>query len=301
MRSWKLKKYFDEQKPPRPLDLVNPDAAQELGWPFSLVLADKQLEAQANSALYEMTPSTKTASAPAEVTFHWSDGHLDVTKKLKFAQDYQLSIEVAVRSTASRCPRPSPGAADSATAPSTRNRSSSPFYKQNGNLNMLQYKKLGGRETRSSRSSRPARWNSRESRTNFLRRFSFPTAPTWRFGTGRNGITRPQTASRRPSPRRKWPSARRIPGPLKLRVYVGPKDLATARQSAAVARRAGAVRLVRRDRQAAAFRAAMAAPLHSRTRAGRSSSSRWRSRWLLLPMRIWTFHSRARCRRWRRK
>src|ERR1700689_1870456 len=27
-RSWELKKYFDEQKPPRPLDLVNPDVAQ---------------------------------------------------------------------------------------------------------------------------------------------------------------------------------------------------------------------------------------------------------------------------------
>ena len=25
VRSWKLKKYFDDQNPPRPLDLVNPD------------------------------------------------------------------------------------------------------------------------------------------------------------------------------------------------------------------------------------------------------------------------------------
>jgi YidC/Oxa1 family membrane protein insertase len=44
VRSWKLKKYLDEETPPRPLDLVDPNAAQELGWPFSLVLADKQLE-----------------------------------------------------------------------------------------------------------------------------------------------------------------------------------------------------------------------------------------------------------------
>ena len=29
------------------------------------------------------------------MTFHWSDGHLDVTKKLNFTQDYQLSVEVA--------------------------------------------------------------------------------------------------------------------------------------------------------------------------------------------------------------
>ena len=55
VRSWKLKKYFDDQTPPRPLDLVNSDVSEQLGWPFSLVLSDKQLEKQANSALYEVT------------------------------------------------------------------------------------------------------------------------------------------------------------------------------------------------------------------------------------------------------
>ena len=56
MRSWKLKNYFDDQKPPHPLDLVDPSASQQLGWPFSLMLSDPQLEAQANSALYQVTP-----------------------------------------------------------------------------------------------------------------------------------------------------------------------------------------------------------------------------------------------------
>ena len=46
VQSWKLKKYFDDQKPPQPLDLVNDSVAQQLGWPFSLVLSDPQLEAQ---------------------------------------------------------------------------------------------------------------------------------------------------------------------------------------------------------------------------------------------------------------
>jgi YidC/Oxa1 family membrane protein insertase len=55
VRSWKLKKYFDDQKTPHPLDLVNPDVSEELGWPFSLMLSDKQLEKQANSALYQVT------------------------------------------------------------------------------------------------------------------------------------------------------------------------------------------------------------------------------------------------------
>ena len=34
VRSWKLKKYSDDQKPAHLLDLVNNSAAQELGWPF---------------------------------------------------------------------------------------------------------------------------------------------------------------------------------------------------------------------------------------------------------------------------
>ena len=44
---------MNDQKPPHPLDLVNDSVAQEFGWPFSLVMADPQLEAKANSALYE--------------------------------------------------------------------------------------------------------------------------------------------------------------------------------------------------------------------------------------------------------
>ena len=50
VKTWQLNKYFDDQKPPHPLDLVNDSVAQQLGWPFSLVLTDPQLEAKANSA-----------------------------------------------------------------------------------------------------------------------------------------------------------------------------------------------------------------------------------------------------------
>src|SRR6202040_139729 len=89
VRSWKLKKYFDDQKPPQPLELVDSSAGQQLGWPFSLMLSDAQLEARANSGLYEVTPSSGQVDAPAVITLHWSDAHLDVTKKLNFTQDYE--------------------------------------------------------------------------------------------------------------------------------------------------------------------------------------------------------------------
>src|SRR5271156_1419161 len=53
VKTGQLNKYRDDQKPPRPLDLVNDSVAQQLGWPFSLVMSDAQLEAKANSGLYE--------------------------------------------------------------------------------------------------------------------------------------------------------------------------------------------------------------------------------------------------------
>ncbi len=53
VKSWQLKKYKDDSKPQRVLDVVHPEAAGQVGgWPFAVVLDDAQLEAQANSALY---------------------------------------------------------------------------------------------------------------------------------------------------------------------------------------------------------------------------------------------------------
>jgi YidC/Oxa1 family membrane protein insertase len=95
--SWQLKKYTDDAKPPRTLDLVHPDVAKQSGWPFSLVLDDPQLEAAANNGLYEVTPAGGTVEAPAEVKLDWSDGHLAVSKRLKFdSGKYLMELETSV-------------------------------------------------------------------------------------------------------------------------------------------------------------------------------------------------------------
>jgi len=105
VRSWQLKKYKDDHKPPRTLDVVNSDLAQQTGgWPFSLKLSDAQLENAANQGLYQVSSSVDPASedgvttltAPAEVDFHWSDGQLDVTKKLKFDHSYIVELQTTV-------------------------------------------------------------------------------------------------------------------------------------------------------------------------------------------------------------
>ena len=228
VRSWKLKKYLDEETPPRPLDLVDPDAAKEVGWPFSLVLADKQLEAEANSALYEMTPSAENASAPVEVTFHWSDGHLDVTKKLKFAQDYQLSIEVGV--TLDGTPLPATVAWRGGFGDRAAFRESqyvTPIYKQNGKLSTLAFKKLGqpGNQLEPLEQAGPMEYAGIEDQ--FFAAVFIPDGTDiamWNWQQWHHSTANGQAVS---DPEAEMAVGAMNPGPVKLRAYIGPKDLVT--------------------------------------------------------------------------
>ena len=97
VRSWQLKNYRDDAKPPQTLDVVHPEAARQLnGWPLSLMLEDPGLEGAANTALYEIQPAGGDLHAPAEVTLAWSDGRLAVTKKLRFESSYIVEMESEV-------------------------------------------------------------------------------------------------------------------------------------------------------------------------------------------------------------
>ncbi|MGB7669177.1 MAG: membrane protein insertase YidC, partial [Candidatus Acidiferrales bacterium] len=56
VHSWKLEKYRNNENPPKPLELVNPAAAQQLNaWPLSIRLDDPKLDAAANNGLYVVT------------------------------------------------------------------------------------------------------------------------------------------------------------------------------------------------------------------------------------------------------
>jgi YidC/Oxa1 family membrane protein insertase len=94
VKSWQLKKYRDDARPPRVLDLVQPDSSTKTGgWPFSLVFDDPQVEKAANSALYKVSGDNTALAAPADLTFTWSDGHLEVTKKFHFGHSYVVDVE----------------------------------------------------------------------------------------------------------------------------------------------------------------------------------------------------------------
>jgi YidC/Oxa1 family membrane protein insertase len=98
VKSWQLKKYKDDAKPRRVLDVVHPEAAQQTGgWPFAVVLDDDELGKAANDGLYKIFPDGGTLHAPADAEFVWSDGHLEVTKHFKFDHTYVVRVETSVK------------------------------------------------------------------------------------------------------------------------------------------------------------------------------------------------------------
>ncbi len=103
VKSWQLKKYMDDSKPQRVLDVVHPQASQQLGaWPFSLMLDDANLQNAANTGLYKLTSDTAmqpgvAIKAPADITFEWSDGHLDITKQFHFENSYVVTTTTTAK------------------------------------------------------------------------------------------------------------------------------------------------------------------------------------------------------------
>ncbi len=226
VRSWKLKKYLDDQKPPHPLELVNTAAAQQLGWPFSLLLSDAQLEAKANSGLYEVTPDQINVAAPIEVTFHWNDGHLDVTKKLIFTRDYEMTAEVSVLLDGKPIPAALAwrgGFGDRAVYKAAS--LVTVYYKQNDKLNLLQYKKLGvsGSQSQPALQTGPMEYLGIEDQ--FFTAAFLPDGTElslWHW-TQDHGIVddgKPAT-----EPIAEMAAGTTIAAPLRARIYVGPKDL----------------------------------------------------------------------------
>ncbi len=98
VKSWQLKKYKDDAKPQRVLDVVHPEVSQQTGgWPFSIVLDDEQLQNAANAGLYQVSSAESRLQAPADAEFTWSDGHLEVTKRFHFDHTYVVRVETSAK------------------------------------------------------------------------------------------------------------------------------------------------------------------------------------------------------------
>ena len=229
VKSWKLKKYFDDQKPPRELDLVDADVAQELGWPFSIFLTDAQQEAQANSGLYQITPAMDHFDAPATITFHWSDGHLEVTKKLTFNESYEMSVQTAVQFDG----KPVEGSAvawrggfgDKAVYKAST--LVNVFYKLNGKLEILPLKKLGVPNNQIQPALQPGPLEYTGIEDQFFTAVFLPDSTDLSLSLWHWTQFHHITAGDKPESEQvaEVAAGSPLPQPLQMRVFVGPKDL----------------------------------------------------------------------------
>ncbi len=150
VKSWQLKKYKDDSKPQKILDLVHPKAAADTGgWPFSMVIDDPQLEKAANSGLYKISGDSVLLTAPADLTLSWSDGHLEVTKKFHFDHSYVLTVETSVTYNGTRLHGGLAwrgGFGDLTVTNPIPVETVTTFYSENGKLSTFAHKKLDAPE-----------------------------------------------------------------------------------------------------------------------------------------------------------
>jgi YidC/Oxa1 family membrane protein insertase len=159
VKSWQLKKYMDDSKPQRVLDVVHPQAAEQVGgWPFALVLDDQQMQTQANTALYVANVHAKDVRpgdpigpllAPEELQLAWSDGHLEVTKTFQFDHSYVVRVETSVKYNGTPIKAGVAwlgGFGDLTVQNPVPVETVNTFYNEGGKLTDLPYKKLEGPE-----------------------------------------------------------------------------------------------------------------------------------------------------------
>ena len=92
VKSWILKKYQDDHG--KPLELVS-SAAEKYGYPLSLWTYDETQRNKISSALY-VASSSGNLTAPAQVTFEYSDQDLTVRKSFSFDHSYVVHVETSV-------------------------------------------------------------------------------------------------------------------------------------------------------------------------------------------------------------
>jgi YidC/Oxa1 family membrane protein insertase len=145
VKSWVLKKFQDDQG--RPLDLVNPIAAPKYGYPLSLWTYDETLRNKLNAALY-VSSGEGNLTAPASLSFEYSDAGLTVRKSFQFDHSYVVRVETSVFSNGdpvNAFPAWPAGFGDQTTPPAF---ASAQFeYQVNSNTERIPAKKVSGGNT----------------------------------------------------------------------------------------------------------------------------------------------------------
>jgi YidC/Oxa1 family membrane protein insertase len=231
VRSWQLKHYKDDAKPPQTLDLVHAEVAKQFGWPFSITLDDSELEAAANTGVYEVTPPGGKLEAPAQVTMEWSDGHLAVSKTIKFDRSYIIEVETSV--TLDGKPLGHGIGWRGGFGDITGYKAAQQvqvFYSSAGKFQLLPYNKLGTPNAPATPLHRPGPFDYAGIEDKYFAAAFLPRAA----GAGYLTLTdwtheRDVVVDGKPAkePVCEMAAGTTVAGPLHLRVFVGPKDFDT--------------------------------------------------------------------------
>ena len=243
VKSWQLKNYKDDcdgkrkdeacfednvVKQQGTLDLVHKQAAAERGgWPFALVFDDPQLGTLANSGLYKISSDANSLEAPADLTFTWSDGHLQVTKKFHFDHSYTVSVETTVTNNGNHVMTGVAwlgGFGDPTVTNPIPVETVFTFYSEGGKLSTFAHKKLDGPEKWGNVWQGGKEFTGIEDRyftATFLPPLNEPTPLQTRYWKVFHNIKVDGKDQSEPVPEIATATAAQN---MALRVYVGPKD-----------------------------------------------------------------------------
>jgi len=228
VKSWQLKNYKDDSKPQKTLDLVHPQAAADTGgWPFALVLDNGDFAKLANSGLYKVSTDSDSLSAPADLTFTWSDGRLQVTKKFHFDHSYTVGVETTVTNDGTPVTAGLGwlgGFGDLTVTNPIPVETVFTFYSEGGKLSTFPHKKLDGPEKWGSVWLGGKEFTGIEDRyftAAFLPPLTNPTPLETRYWKVWHNIKVDGKDQSEPVPEIATATAA---SPMEMRVYVGPKD-----------------------------------------------------------------------------
>lgn len=227
VRSWKLEKYRNNETPPKPLELVDATAAQQLNaWPLSIHLDDPKLDAAANSGLYVVNSAANDLHPPADVDFEWSDGHLDVVKQLKFTPGYEAQLSVSATLDGNPLPVAVAwrGGFGDQSVPSAA-ALTQVFYSEDSKIQLLNYKKLGVKGHQEEPAQVTGYLDAAGIEDTFFTAAFLSSRPgitLWDW-TQQQSVTQDGKTSQLPVS--EMAAGAQAPGPWDVQLYVGPKEL----------------------------------------------------------------------------
>ena len=223
VKSWILKK-FDNDAENGPLDLVNPAAAAQYGYPLSLWTYDESLRNKLNSVLY-VTSRDGQLTAPATISFEYADQDLAVRKTFSFDHTYLVKVETSATYKGSPAPAlPAwPSGFGDQTTPAFF-ASGLIDYQFNKDIERLPIKKISGGATLPG----PFHWAGPTSQ--YFAAVFIPDDPaTAAMVTLRNSLSIPRDAQKDPKEKVNvdvlGAAVGNLHGPTTQRIFVGPKEL----------------------------------------------------------------------------